>query len=65
MFGSSPPKVLSNKDTVQIRSEPTGEQTRRSIFSLLEELFNYIHVSVSIHLYISISIYHMSISISQ
>ena len=30
MFRSSPPEVFSNKDTVQIRSEPTGEQTRRS-----------------------------------
>ena len=31
MFRSSPPEVFSNKDTVQIRSEPTGEQTRRSV----------------------------------
>ena len=30
MFRSSPPEVFSNKDTVQIRSEPTGEQTCRS-----------------------------------
>ena len=30
MFRSSPPEVFSNKDTVQIRSKPTGEQTRRS-----------------------------------
>ena len=30
MFRSSPPEVFSNKDTVKIRSEPTGEQTRRS-----------------------------------
>ena len=30
MFRSSPPEVFSNKDTVQIRSEPTGEHTRRS-----------------------------------
>ena len=30
MFRSSPPEVFSSKDTVQIRSEPTGKQTRRS-----------------------------------
>ena len=30
MFRSSPPEVFSNKDTVKIRSEPTGEQTCRS-----------------------------------
>ena len=30
MFRSSLPEVFSNKDTVQIRSELTGEQTRRS-----------------------------------
>ena len=30
MLRSSPPEVFFNKDTVQIRSEPTGEQTRRS-----------------------------------
>ena len=30
MFRSSPPEVFSNKDTVQMQSEPTGEQTRRS-----------------------------------
>ena len=30
MFRSSPPEVFSNKDTVQIRNEPTGEQMRRS-----------------------------------
>ena len=29
MFRSSPPEVFSNKGTVQIRSEPTGEQTRK------------------------------------
>ena len=30
MFRSSPPEVFSNKDTVQIQIEPTGEQTSRS-----------------------------------
>ena len=30
MFRSSPPEVFSNKDTVQIGSEPAGEQTSRS-----------------------------------
>ena len=30
MFRSSPPEVFSNKGAVQIRSEPTGERTRRS-----------------------------------
>ena len=30
MFRSSLPEVFFNKDTVQIRREPTGEQTRRS-----------------------------------
>ena len=29
MFRSSPPEVFSNKDTVPIQSEPTGEQTCR------------------------------------
>ena len=33
MFRSSPPEVFSYKDTLQIRSEPTGEQTRRSSIS--------------------------------
>ena len=31
MFRSSPPEVFSNKNTVQIRSKPTEEQTRRSV----------------------------------
>ena len=30
MFRSSPSDVFSNKGSVQIRSEPIGEQTRRS-----------------------------------
>ena len=30
MFRSSTPEVFSNKGTVQIRSEPAGEQTCRS-----------------------------------
>ena len=30
MFRSSPPEVLSKKNAVQIRSEPTGEQPCRS-----------------------------------
>ena len=33
MFRSSPPEVLYSKDNVQIRSKPTGEQTRRSAIS--------------------------------
>ena len=29
MFRSSPPEVFSKNDTVQIRREPTGEETHR------------------------------------
>ena len=35
MFRSSPPEVFSKKDTAQIPSEPTGEQTRRSAIKAL------------------------------
>ena len=43
MFRSSPPEVFSNKGTVQIRSEPTGEQTRRSAI-LTKLLCNFIEI---------------------
>ena len=33
MFRSSHPEVFSNKNTVQIRRELTGEQTRRNAIS--------------------------------
>ena len=44
MFRSSPPEVLSNKDTVQIRSEPTEEQTRRSAIPT-KPLSNFIEIT--------------------
>ena len=43
MFRSSPPEVFSSKGTVQIRSEPTGEQTRRSAI-LTKLLCNFIEI---------------------
>ena len=43
MFRSSPPEVFSNKGTVQIRSEPTREQTRRSAI-LTKLLCNFIEI---------------------
>ena len=43
MFRSSPPEVFSNKGTVQIRSEPTGEQMRRSAI-LTKLLCNFIEI---------------------
>ena len=45
MFRSSPPEVFSNKDTVQIRSEPTGEQTRRSAIPT-KPLCNFIEMTL-------------------
>ena len=44
MFRSSPPEVFFNKDTVQIRSEPTGEQTRRSAIPT-KPLCNFIKIT--------------------
>ena len=44
MFRSSPSEVFSNKDTVQIRSEPTGEQTRRSAIPT-KPLRNFIEIT--------------------
>ena len=44
MFRSSPSEVFSNKDTVQIRSEPTGEQTRRSAIPT-KPLCNFIEIT--------------------
>ena len=44
MFRSSPPEVLSNKNTVQIRNEPTGEQTRRSAIPT-KPLGNFIEIT--------------------
>ena len=49
MFRSSPPEVLSNKNTVQIRNEPTGEQTRRSAIPT-KPLCNFIEIT-SMHGY--------------
>ena len=44
MFRSSPPEVFSNKDTVQIRSEPTGEHKRRSAIPT-KPLCNFIEIT--------------------
>ena len=44
MFRSSLPEVFSNKDTVQIRSEPTAEQTRRSAIPM-KSLCNFIETT--------------------
>ena len=43
MFRRSPREVFSNKDTVQIQREPTGEQTRRSVI-LTKPLCNFIEI---------------------
>ena len=43
MFRSSPPEVFSKKDTVQIRSKPTGERARRSAIST-KPLCNFIEI---------------------
>ena len=45
MFRSSPPEVFSNKDTIQKRSEPTGELTRRSAIST-KSLCNFIEITL-------------------
>ena len=45
MFRSNPLEVFSNKDTVQIRSEPTGEQTRRSAIPT-KPLCNFIEMTL-------------------
>ena len=44
MFKSSPPEVFSNKDTVQIQKESTGEQTRRSTIPT-KPFFNFIEIT--------------------
>ena len=43
MFRRSPREVFSNKDTVQIQREPTGEQMRRSVI-LTKPLCNFIEI---------------------
>ena len=44
MFRSSPPEVFSKNDTVQIRREPTGEETRRSAIPT-KPLCNFIEIT--------------------
>ena len=44
MFRNSPSDVFSNKDSVQIRSEPTGEQTSRSTIPT-NPLCNFIEIT--------------------
>ena len=44
MFRSSSPEVFSKKGTVQIRSEPTGEKTRRGAI-LTKPLCNFIEIT--------------------
>ena len=44
MFRSSTPVVFSNKDTAQIQSEPTGEETRRSAIPI-KSLCNFIEIT--------------------
>ena len=44
MLTISPPKVFSNKDTVQIRSKPTGVKTRRSAIPT-KPLCNFIEIT--------------------
>ena len=44
MFRSSPPEVFSNKDAVQIQSEPTGEQTCKSTI-LTKPLCDFIEIT--------------------
>ena len=44
MFRSSPPEMFSNEGTVQIRSEPTEEQTRRSAIPA-KPLCNFIEIT--------------------
>ena len=45
MIRSSPSEVFSNKGTVQIRGEPTGEQTRRSAIPT-KPLCNFIEITL-------------------
>ena len=45
MSRRSPAEMFSNKDTVQIRSKPTGEQTRRSAI-LSKPLCNFIEITL-------------------
>ena len=49
MSRSSPTEVFSNKNTVQIRNEPTGEQTRRSAIPT-KPLCNFIEIT-PMHVY--------------
>ena len=49
MFRSCPPVVFSNKDTVEIRSESTGEQTRGSAIPTIQ-LCNFIEITL-MHVY--------------
>ena len=44
MFRSSPPEAFSKKDTVQIRTKPTGEQQRGSAIST-KPLCNFIEIT--------------------
>ena len=44
MFRSNPTVVFSNKDTVQIQSEPTGEQACRSVIPT-KLLCNFIEIT--------------------
>ena len=45
MFRNSPPEVFSNKDTVQIRSEPKRERTDRSAIPT-KPLCNFIEITL-------------------
>ena len=44
MFRSNPTVVFSSKDTVQIQSEPTGEQARKSVIPT-KLLCNFIEIT--------------------
>ena len=44
MFKNSPPEVSSNKNTVQMQNEPTGEQTRRNTIPA-KPLCNFIEIT--------------------
>ena len=46
MLRSSPPEVFSNKDSIQKRSEPTGEPMRRSAISS-KSLCNFIEITLT------------------
>ena len=56
MFRSSPPVVFSNKDTVQIRRESTGEQMSRSAIAA-KSLCNFIEIT-PMHEYAPENSYH-------